>query len=490
MTGPSVVPEPVPKPGAPSSGDPTRLGGASAEPAGAGAPAAGRTFADRVRATPRFLGSIPVTLTTLGLLLLTGVLTGTLFAPADPSDATITSLQFGLPAFREGRIWTLFTGAVTFVEPEFYFFVGTMLAVGLGIYERRVGSLRAAVALIVTHSVGIVLPALLLWPFANSDWTWAASLAGELDAGFSAGGFGVAAAATALLGPPWRGRIRVLGTTFLAVMVIKSGLLWDLEHLTAWVTGLLIGPWLARRTLLARAGRRPEKSTGPAETRALTALIAAAFAISNVVESFYPGIGGLVGPGIGGPELRSFWLIMLELVISLLIAGALPRSQALGWWVAVAGVTAIAANSLVNTPVLPRTGDIVCSLIVLAVLLWNRNAWPWRTDRSALRPLALLVTIMIVFVALSSVAIWAVRGQFEPTGTLTPILREAIARFTFTTGPLLPQTTAARGVLAFTGVIWGAVLICWLVWALYLHGPHSWWASHRAARGARTVADD
>ena len=55
--------------------------------------------------------------------------------------------------------------------------------------------------------------------------------------------------------------------------------------------------------------------TGPAETRALTALIAAAFAISNVVEALYPGLGGLVGPGVGGPELRSFWLIMLELVI-------------------------------------------------------------------------------------------------------------------------------------------------------------------------------
>ena len=34
---------------------------------------------------------------------------------------------------------------MTFTEPEFYFFVGAMLAVGLGLYERRVGSLRAAV---------------------------------------------------------------------------------------------------------------------------------------------------------------------------------------------------------------------------------------------------------------------------------------------------------------------------------------------------------
>ena len=102
--------------------------------------------------------------------------TGTLFEPADPNDAALTALQFGLPAFRDGRWWTIYTGAVTFVDPAFYFFVGAMLGVGLGVYERRVGSLRAATALVVTHTVGIVLPALVLWPFVGSDWAWAAHL--------------------------------------------------------------------------------------------------------------------------------------------------------------------------------------------------------------------------------------------------------------------------------------------------------------------------
>jgi hypothetical protein len=242
---------------------------------------------NRIKSIPRGLTTIPVTLLTVGLLLLAGVLTGTLFAPADPTDSTITSLEFGLPAFREGRVWTLFTGAVTFTEPEFYLFVGVLLAVGLGLYERRVGSLRAAVALVVTHSAGIVVPALLLWPFVDSNWTWASMLGGELDAGLSAGGFGVAAAATALLTPPWRGRLRVLVTTFLVVLVLKSGLLWDLEHFTAWLTGLAIGPWLAGPTRRARGARQRTRgrTPGPAEARMLTALIAAGFAASNVVAA-------------------------------------------------------------------------------------------------------------------------------------------------------------------------------------------------------------
>src|SRR5664279_261294 len=346
----------------------------------------------RISAIPRILSSIPVTLLSVAALLLAGVLTGTLFTAADPNDAAITSLEFGLPAFREGRLWTLFTGAVTFTEPEFYYLVGAMLAVGLGVYERRVGSLRAAAALLITHAAGIVLPALLL------------------------------------------------------------------------------GPWLAGPTLRARRDR-PARTPQPQEARILTALIGAGFALSNVVESLYPGLGGLVGPGVGAPEVRGFWLIVLELVISLLIAGGLPRPQAVAWWVAVLGVTMIAVNSLVNTPVLARVGDVVCALIVLTVLIWNRDAWPWRTDRDAVRPVTLLVAMAAVYTAVSCVAIWAVREQFRPNPDLGQILREAVARFTFTTGPLAPTGGTARGVVMLIDVIWALTLIGWLLWALYVWRP-------------------
>ena len=446
-----------------------------------------RRVADRIRAIPRGLISIPVTLLTVGLLLLAGILTGTLFAPADPTDSAITSLEFGLPAFQEGRIWTLFTGAVTFTEPEFYLFVGLLLAVGLGVYERRVGSLRAAVALVLTHSAGIVLPALFLWPFVNSGWTWASTLGGELDAGLSAGGFGVAAAATALLTPPWRGRLRVLVTTFLTVLVLKSGLLWDLEHFTAWLTGLAVGPWLARPTLRARGTAEPHRgrSPGPAEARMLTALIAAGFAASNVVAALYPGLGGIIGPGVGAVEVRGFWVIILELVISLLICGALPRPLALGWWVAVVGVAAIIVNSLVNTPVEPRIGDAVCAAIVLAVLIWNNRAWPWRTDRTVLRPLAVLVVAMVAVTAVTSVAIWTIREQFRPVPDLLETVREALARLTFTVGPVTPQGGGARRVLIATGIIWAMSLIGWLVWALYLRAPGGWRGAWTAVRTGR-----
>ena len=312
---------------------------------------------------------------------MTGLLTGTLFAAVDPADPAISDLQFGLPAFREGRIWTLFTGAVTFSQPEFYLFVGVLLAVGLGLYERRVGSLRAAVALVVTHTAGIVIPALLLWPFVGSDWTWAAQLGGQLDAGLSAGGFGVAAAATALIAPPWRGRLRVLGSTVLAVLVIRSGLLWDLEHLAGWLTGLAIGPWLGSQVRAGPRAHRPEPTPAAAGSGADRADRGRPRDVQCGGVVRLPASAGWSGRRRSPAGSAAAGLIVAELVISLLIAGALPRPRALPWWVAVVGVTAICVNSLVNTPALPRIGDAVCAAILLAVLIWNRRAWPWRTDR-------------------------------------------------------------------------------------------------------------
>lgn len=478
-----------------------------------------RTLADRLRAAPRFVASIPVTLLAIGLLLLSGILTGTLFASVDPDDPAVVALEFGLPAFREGRVWTLFTGAVIFTDPGTYLLVGAILAVGLSMYERRVGSLRAAVALLVGHCAGIVIPALFLWLFAGSGWVWAATLSGELDAGLSAGGFGVAGAATALLLPPWRGRVRVLVTACITVLVLKSGLLWDLEHFTAWVTGLLLGPALARATLAARAARSarartesPDAAglpagaetssvsvpagvaeptalrpvTSPAETRVLTALIGAAFAVANVIEALFPGLGGIIGPGVGAPEVRGLGVIIVQLAICLLIAGALPQPRALPWWVATIGVAAIAMNSLLNTPRLPRIGDTVCALIVLTVLVWNRRAWPLRSDRDSLRGIWPLAAITVIFGAAISVALLTVRDQFRIPVDPWLLLREVGARFTFSTGPLLPATTAARAVLAVGAVIWALALLCWLFWALYLRAPGGWRGALRTAvRGNR-----
>lgn len=417
----------------------------------------------------KVLASVPVTIATVTMLLVTGALTGTLFTAATEDDPTLQPLLFGLPAYRDGRLWTVFTGAVTFVEPEFYLFVGGLLAVGLGLYERRVGSLRAAIALLVTHTAGVVVPALLLWPVAGSDWRWAATLASQLDAGLSAGGIGVAAASTALLRPPWRGRIRVLFSACLAVLVLKSGLLWDLEHGTAWIAGLLLGPRLAGR----KAGRpgRPSQA-GARDVRVGTALLVGAFALASLVEALYPGIGGLVGPGFEAPRpLHGALLVALEIVIALMIAGALVQDRAPVWWVAVLGAGLVVINSLVNVPGSPRTGDAVCAGIVLAVLLVYRNSWPWRTDDgSTTRFFRRLLIAGGAFAAATAGAIWLTRQGYRPVPGPLDALLQTLSRFSFSRGNLVPVTDAADWVLRVSGVAWAIALIALLLWWLYLDG--------------------
>ncbi len=427
---------------------------------------------------------MPVTLLVVVAMLAAGVLTRTLSGAADPTDPAVTNLQFGLPAFRAGRWWTLFSGALVFTRPEFYLIVGAMLVVGLGTYERRVGSMRAAAVLLITHTVGIVVPALMLWPFAGSGWAWAATLATHLDAGLSAGGFGVAAAATTLPRPPWRGRLRLLGSAVLTVLVIKSGVLWDLEHWAAWATGLAIGPRVGasrvtegprERSMSPPApprssaqGAAPAASAGRAEVRVVSAVIGAGFAISSVVESVYPGLGGLVGPGAAPTDLRGIWLVVGELAISLLIVGALPRPRAIPWWVAVIGLVAIAINSALSTAPHPHWGDAVCSILVLGVLAWNRRCWPWRSDRAALRPLMIMAALTIGYTVAASCAIWAVRNRLVPQPGVLDVVREVSARFTFSTGPIGYPAGAARAVLIGLNLAWVVVVVSWLVWALYL----------------------
>ena len=101
-----------------------------------------------------------------------------------------------------------------------------------------------------------------------------------------------------------------------------------------------------------------------------------------------------------------------------------------------------------------------------------------------MRPSA-LVAFMFVCLALTSVAVWTVREQFRPIPDLLEVARTALARLTFTVGPVVPQGSGARAVVIATGVLWALTLIGWLVWALYLRAPGGWRGAWTAVRTGR-----
>ena len=423
-----------------------------------------------IRHTGRAAGRIPATLSTAGLLLAAGIVTGTLWAPADPRLGWLHELGYGTPAVQDGRLWAFPVGAFVFPRPELYLLTGVLLVAVMGWYERRTGGLRAVAALLGTQLAGTIGTAVLLLPLDGHGWKWAAALADERHLGLSAGLLGLVGAGTALVAPAMGRRIRALGLTFLAVLVLKSGLLWDLEHLIAFGAGLVAGPTLA--------GRRRQPIHRPHFTaiqiRIAVALFISMLAVANVVETIYPGLGGMFGAGQPThAPLRGLGLVLGELVVALLVCDALRRGRAAAWWLASMGAAAVLVNSLLNTRGAAQIADAVSAAAVLAVLLRYRNAWRWRTpDGFARRSLLRVAIAVLAFGSAWLVSIWVLRSQLDPVAGWLDAVRETMTRFTFSPGPLRPRTGAARTVFAVLGTAWAVAMIGLLIPWLYTdRGP-------------------
>ncbi len=197
-------------------------------------------------AASRTVARIPVTVGVLALVLSMGIYTGTLWHAADAVSDVLTPLSFGTPRLQDGRPWTFAIGAFVQSGPEWYV-IAVTLCIGLAAYEKRIGSRRTAVALFGTQLAATLVTAALLWPRANESWAWAASLAHQVDVGISAGVLGVLGASTAIISHSWRRGVRLCALAYLSVMVLRSGLLPDVEQLLAFGSGVLLGPILAGR---------------------------------------------------------------------------------------------------------------------------------------------------------------------------------------------------------------------------------------------------
>ena len=116
------------------------------------------------------------------------------------------SVAYGLPAFEDGRVWTLATGALFALQPLQYIpILLGFLAFG-GFAEYCLGARRAALAFVACHVFAVAGTAALLLLVRDHGYQWATDLARVVDAGPSAGFLGAAAVASATLRPPWPAR--------------------------------------------------------------------------------------------------------------------------------------------------------------------------------------------------------------------------------------------------------------------------------------------
>jgi phosphatidylglycerol lysyltransferase len=242
-----------------------------------------RRAADAVSALAVAGRHCPVTAALLLALLMTAPLVDAL-----AGSGAVRALSTGVPALAAGRWETMLTAAL--VVPGYAARALTTIVVLalLAPVERRFGSRRLALCLVVGQVVATGTGLGLVTLLGLGGERWAQLLAGQLATGPLPGVLAVAGLASAWWTPLWRRRVRLGLGVLLSMLVLYSGQLDDVLRWAGLVTGLLAGA-LVR---IARRGPATPRSVvverGPVsrrESRALVALLVAATAVGPLVAA-------------------------------------------------------------------------------------------------------------------------------------------------------------------------------------------------------------
>jgi phosphatidylglycerol lysyltransferase len=301
---------------------------------------------------------------TCGLVALCGVVS-LLAAPFGGPD----TFGYGLPSALSGQWWTFAVGA--FVTPTLALvpLLLALLGTVVGILETRLGSRRTAGVLVLTHLAGTLGAAglLLVGGLLPWTWPWAHSLAGLSDVGPSAAALGALAVLSGTLRPPVR-RLLVTGVGgYLVVMVVCSGLLWDLEHLIAFGTGLLL---VSTGRARSHASTHATPTSALARVRVGAALLVVMTAVAGLVQTWFPGYGGALGAG-NQSDAGSRVAATLVLLGALVLGDGLRRGSRWAWLVAPAGAALALLAQLAGVGW--SAGTVACLAAVLALGLVHRR---------------------------------------------------------------------------------------------------------------------
>lgn len=149
-------------------------------------------------------------------------------------------VAYGVPAFQDGRWWTVFTGAPFAITPLCYVAVLGSFAAFVGLAEHRLGTARAMAVWAIGHFAG-VFGAIALVALTGS------ALASALDVGPSGGAMAAAAVVTATFPSRWRFWARVGLVAYVVGSLLVIGNLADVVHLVAVAVALPLGPLFVRR---------------------------------------------------------------------------------------------------------------------------------------------------------------------------------------------------------------------------------------------------
>lgn len=188
----------------------------------------------------RLLCRYPFTVGGLVLIVTLGVFLGT-FVTEVTDHPLGDHIAYGVPAFQDGRWWSVFTGIPFAITPLCYVAVLASFATFVGFLEHRLGTARTMAVWAIGHVAGV------FGAIALVDLTGSA-LMSALDVGPSGGAMAAAAVATATLTPRWRFWTRTGLVAYVIGSLLVIGHLADVVHLVAVAVALPLGPLFVRRT--------------------------------------------------------------------------------------------------------------------------------------------------------------------------------------------------------------------------------------------------
>ncbi|GAB1514014.1 hypothetical protein JCM33774_60560 [Actinophytocola sp. KF-1] len=454
------------------------------------------------------IASAPLTVGYVVLLWLLAFATGTVrFGPHGTLRHTVGA---GAPALADGRWWTPLTSGFWAHGPTAYVLTTALAVVFLPIAERRLGSVRAAVVLVVAQVAGTLVAVGLVELGAALGGEWAIALSHSTAFGPAGALTGTLLGASAAMDTLWRRRTRLLGVSLLLAMALYAGTLTDLTRLTIGLAGLAAG-------VLLRPGRRPvSRAPSIAESRALVALLVAVTAVGPLVAVFagtpigplsvlrhvmvpeLPDAGTVralceAGQRIECRELRAALRLsgagpavfsVVPVLLLLVVAEGLRRGRRAAWWAGIGvhtvlfGLGVLQAATMLTTPqeeriftaglpagqsMLTVALPLALPALVLVVLVVARRRFD--VARPGTRPLVVAGVVALGGTAIGWLAGgWLARGGFDRRPNMLELVADLPQRFVppgylvEATPRILPVSPASTVVFEWTGVVfWLAV---------------------------------
>jgi len=308
----------------------------------------------------------PLTIAFVVVLLVIGIATGTLWSPAS-AQPWFARVATGLPAFADGRWWSVFTSPFFIDRPIVFLTLMPLVIGGIGWAEWKFGWLRTLGLFWAGHIVGVLGAAAVVALVSQTGWHWAVRLAGAYDVGPSCGAFTALIFAIATLPSPWRLRARIAVVVWVGVSVLYLGQLFDLEHAVAMVAALAVSGALP-------AFRHPAGRPSEREWRLIALAGLVVVGAVQILDLVVPYDGPL---GQNQP-VASLIDVATDVIIILLVANGIRQGYRLAWIVTLVlgaynlltSVFAfLAVPLLVQVGLLDRPSDVI-GLVVAPTVFW------------------------------------------------------------------------------------------------------------------------